>query len=193
MSERFGTESEVLGRWPEPAAPSLRLLLRQWALWRDAEGRPPARSRIDPGLLKPCLPDMWLFRLMEGGKDLVCTLAGENIREAWGFSIIGKRPEELWGETAGRVARSRMARAAKRPALIHGLTGILPDGTEGKAAERLILPLVDDAAAPWGALGITCFRFNPIQDRGRIVGPVMHSTLYPCADLPKEPPPESAI
>lgn len=178
------------GIWPDLRDARQRLLLRHWALWRDGL-RPPPRSRLDPALLKPCLPDFWIFRIADSGNDLVCTLAGENIRDAWGHSIIGGRPVDLWGAGDGDLVRERLLRAAREPALIHGRTGITPKTGASKLAQRLMLPLCDDAGAAYGVMGMTQFVYDHSRDAlptGTSEAPILFSTFYPCDNLPDTAP-----
>jgi hypothetical protein len=140
---------------------------------------------VNPAQLKVCLPDFWIFRITEDGSDLVCTLAGESIREAWGHSIIGGRPVDLWGPADGNVVRSRLLRAAREPALIHGRTGIIPKAGAGKLAQRLMLPLADDAGKPYGVMGMTNYVYDRHLDRDLPVPVPIYSTVYPCIHLPQ--------
>lgn len=185
MTDGHGGKDSIAppGVWPEPDDPRFKQLLRVWAGWREGLN-PPKRSHIDPAALKDCLPHLWIFRLDEAGEDLTCTLAGEAIREAWGFSIQGMSPTRLWGEVDGNIARQRLLRAAIVPGIIHGRTGITPGGELKRIAERLMLPLVDDNGRPYGTMGMTFFAYPRREEGAPPIPPMLHSTLYPCAALP---------
>ncbi len=179
------------GQWPSLPEPRQRLLLRHWALWREGL-LPPPRSRIDPALIKPCLADLWIFRIADTADDLVCTLAGENIRETWGYSIIGARPVDLWGPDDGEVVRQRLLRVARTPGLVHGCTGITPRTGASKLAHRLMLPLADEAGQPYGVIGVTYYVYDRSRDPQQPGDATLQFTrFYACAGLPATPPPET--
>ncbi len=167
--------------------PRLRLLLYRWASWRIGL-QPPPRAAVNPAEIKPCLPDLWIFRITDSGDDMVCTLAGEGLREAWGFSIIGSRPVDLWGKESGGIARDRLLVSARAPAVIHGRTDITPRSGPAKLAQRLMLPLADDAGAPYGVMGMTLFAYDRHLDQDLPVALPLHTSAYPCASLPAELP-----
>lgn len=183
-------EEEVTGSWPAPEDARLALLLRRWAEWREGTA-PPPRSRIDPASLKPCLPLAWIWRLTPDHRSLTCTLAGEEVQAAWGRGIIGNDPISLWGPEAGLVVRERLRRVALIPAIVHGRSSILPEGspTQGKFAERLILPLTNDDSRPFGVIGMTLYRYDPISAAGQLPTVLLKSWRYPCSALPASLPP----
>lgn len=183
-------EKEILGTWPQPQDLRLRLLLRRWAEWREGN-LVPKRSRVDPAAIKPCLPMIWMWRLNEARDGVVCTLAGEEVNRAWGFSIIGRDPVSLWGPEAGGIVLDRLIRAALIPALFHGRTGIVPAAASGLTAERLILPLRNDDGSPFGIFGITMYRYDQSSDDKKRPIPMLVSHRHPCASLPAELPPEA--
>lgn len=186
-------EEEVLGRWPEPDDPNMKLLLRRWAEWRDGL-QPPPRSRIDPAALKPGLPTIWIWRLSDDHSTLTCTLAGEEVKDAWGRSIIGNDPLTLWGPQAGLIVRERLKRVALTPAIVHGRTTITPVSAggspldAGKSAERLILPLASDDGSPFGVIGMTLYRYDRLSADSPSPSVLLKSWRYPCLSLPADPP-----
>lgn len=184
-------EEEVIGRWPALEDRRMALLLRRWAGWREGTA-PPPRSRIDPAALKPCLPHVWIWRLTPDRFSLTCTLAGEKIQEAWGRGIIGNDPLSLWGPESGLVVRDRLRRVALTPAIVHGRSGILSgeSASPGKFAERLILPLATDDGAPFGVIGMTLYRYDPVAAAGQLPRVLLSSQRHPCAALPEGLPPD---
>jgi len=165
-------EEEVLGRWPEPADPNMRLLLRRWAEWRNGL-HPPPRSRIDPAARR---------------------------QAAWGRSIIGNDPLTLWGPQAGLIVRERLKRVALIPAIVHGRTTITPVSAggapldAGKSAERLILPLATEDGRPFGVIGMTLYRYDRLLSAdSHAPALLLKSWRYPCARLPVGLPPKAEL
>lgn len=145
-----------------------------------------------PAEIVPCLPQLWIFRLAENNTALACTLAGERLNEDWGFSIRGKAPVDLWGPELGGLVTGRLLRVALTPGIAIGRSGVTPrpDPVGPLYAERLMLPLCDDAGAPWGAMGITVFHRHQLIDGPQVVPMSARAWMHPCADLPNEPPPQ---
>lgn len=183
-------EIVMRGQWPVLEDEICRLLLHRWAAWRQG-GLVPRRSAVDPAAIVPCLPQLWIFRLDAGRGRMVCSLAGDRLNEAWGFSIIGKDPVDLWGAQDGGFINARLCRVALIPALIYGRSGFTPAGDVpgSRVARRLMLPLCDDAGAPYGAFGVTLLDFDPRRHEPQAPPPMMRAWRYPCADLPATPPP----
>jgi hypothetical protein len=184
------SEEVVRGRWPELENPLFRLLLRRWAAWREG-AVVPRRAAVVPSEIVPCLPQLWIFRLADDNSRVVCSLAGEQLNQDWGFSIMGKDPMALWGPEVGAIVNARLKRVALTPGVIYGRSNITPrTGAAGAMyAERLMLPLGDDSAQPYGAMGITVFHRNRLLDDPQVVPPSQQAWLYPCYDLPAELPP----
>lgn len=183
------SEEIVRGTWPTLDNPLFRLLLRRWAEWRQGAAVP-RRAAVVPSEIVPCLPQLWIFRLADDRSRVVCSLAGEQLNEDWGFSIMGKDPMALWGPEIGGIVNERLKRVALTPGVIYGRSNITPrTGVAGPLyAERLMLPLCDDAGQPYGAMGITVFHRNRLLDDPQVVPPSQQAWLYPCADLPAAPP-----
>jgi hypothetical protein len=191
-------EEIIRGRWPELEDARQQLLLRRWAEWRG-EGRlvpprlVPARSAVDPSSIIPCLPELWIFRLSEDRSHVVCSLAGDRLNEAWGFSIMGKTPMDLWGPEQGGLANERLKRVALLPAILHGTSSLTPttDIPGTRLARRLMLPLCDDAGAPYGVIGLTLLGYDRRRDQPQAAPMLVLAWRYPCADLPAGLPPEA--
>jgi len=183
-------EIVVRGRWPQVEDPLFVLLLRRWAEWRQG-GLVPRRSAVDPAAIVACLPELWIFRLADDNTRMVCSLAGDRLNEAWGFSIMGKDPMALWGPELGGFINARLKRVALLPAIIHGRSGITPAGDlpGTRTARRLMLPLCDDRGAAYGALGLTLLDFDRRRDQPHAAPPLARAWRYPCADLPPGLPP----
>jgi hypothetical protein len=180
----------VRGRWPDVQDARLQLLLRRWAEWRG-DSLAPVRSAVDPAGIIPCLPELWIFRLSEDRSHVVCTLAGDKLNEAWGFSIMGKTPMELWGAEQGSLANERLKRVALLPAIVHGTSSLTPatDIPGTRLAQRLMLPLRDDAGAPYGAIGLTLLGYDRRRDQPQTAPMLVRAWRHLCADLPSGLPP----
>lgn len=176
----------VTGIWPEFADLRFRLLLRHWAENRCGLMAP--RGAIDPIAIKSCLPNVWMMQYLAESDEFRCTLAGEAVNQAWGQSIIGKRPRDYM--PAGMLQRTleTYRRMLTMPALQVSRRPITRIDSIRQGAERLILPVSDDAGRPYGLFGMTLYFLgtesrigNPQDIQGEV-------TFYPCAGLPGTPP-----
>lgn len=175
------------GVWPDLADPRFSQLLRHWAEGR--RGLMPARSAIDPIAIKGCLPNIWLHQYLPDEGDFRCALAGEAVNVAWGASIVGKRMRDFMPPSMLSTVLDSYRQTLHRPALQVSRRRITrPDRVE-QSAERLVLPLADDAGRPSSLIGITLYYLGaqPRIDDPRAMEGVV--TLYDCAGLPAEPPP----
>ncbi|HEX6960156.1 MAG TPA: PAS domain-containing protein [Ferrovibrio sp.] len=178
------------GCWPEFADARFGLFLRYWAERRTGLAMP--RRAIDPTILKPCLPHVYLMRYDAAADLFVCTLSGEKINEAWGTSLMHKTPQQFMAAPAAARAQRIYRRIVTEPAVHvgHRHRGAAGE-TAAKAADRLVVPLCDDAGRPWGLFGLSLYHFNPVTEAevAPHIGPEV--TYYPCKDLPRDPPPAS--
>lgn len=147
----------------------------------------PRRDDINPGLIAACLPYVWIYRWRPERQSFQNVLAGEEINYAWTFSIRGKFIEELFGDDAPALCR-RWLDLLHRPAIAYGrLSGELRQGRY-KRAERLNLPLVDNAGEPYGIFGITIYEFDRLHAEETRIPPPLDVVIVPCKDLPDAPP-----
>ena len=176
------------GIWPALDHPLLRRLLRHWAERRDGPVMP--RDAIEPAAIRPCLPHVYLMRYRAESDDFLCTLSGEKVNEAWGQSLIGKRPQDFMPADSAALAQVIYRRITLMPAVHVGHRATTDtDPAQHKAADRLVVPLGDGAGRPWGLFGLSLYYFNPFTEAGNspYVGPDV--TYYPCAALPADLPP----
>lgn len=158
-----------------------------FAHWLDSrKGRlVPRRSDIAPAAIKPCLPYVWIYRWRPEQSTFQNVLAGEEINLAWTFSIQGKFMEELFGADAPRLYE-RWHHLLHRPAVAYGrLSGELAHGRY-KRAERLNMPLTDDAGEPYGIFGITIYEFDRLHADDSAIPPPLDVVVVPCEDLPPD-------
>jgi len=170
------------GSWPEFDNPLLQVFLRHWAERRRGLAMP--RSAIEPAAIRSCLPHVYLMQYRAAGDDFVCTLSGEKVNEAWGQSLIGKRPQDFMPPDSAALAQDIYRRIATMPALHVSHRPIVPFDRPAKAAERLVVPLDDGAGRPWGLFGLSLYHFNPVTEAGHSPYVGHNVTYYPCAGLP---------
>lgn len=178
------------GVWPSLEHPLLRQFLQHWAARRDGLTMP--RGAIEPAMLRACLPSVYLMRYRAETDDFLCTLAGEKVNEAWGQSLIGKRPQDFMSPESAALAQAIYRHITLIPALHVGRRdSVWATGRPYKAADRLVVPLGDGAGRPWGLFGLSLYHFNPLTEAGHApyVGPDV--LYYPCADLPAGLPPDA--
>lgn len=180
------------GVWPVFRDLRFDLLLRHWAEHRPTvDGKPSLmmpRAMLDPVAVKPCLPHIWLAQYIAEDDSFLFRLAGEQVNEAWGASIIGKRSHDFMPQASADIARTIYRHILFTPALHVGYRRIEPAERQEKGAERLVVPLSDAEGRPWGIVGMSLYHFNPVTqaDLPPYVGPDV--TFYPCQGLPAEAP-----
>lgn len=180
------------GLWPVFRDPRFLHLLRHWAENRQsADGQPGLtmpRAALDPLAIRACLAHIWLAQYLPQEDDFVFRLAGEQVNDAWGANITGKRPGEFMPPASAATARQIYRRVLLTPAIHLGYRRIEPAERQGKGAERLVVPLSDAGGGPWGLVGMSLYHFDPVTQANLppYVGPDV--TYYPCSGLPADPP-----
>ncbi len=146
------------------------------------------RSALDPVEIRVCLAHIWLAQYLPDEANFVFRLAGEQVNEAWGANITGKRPGEFMSPASAVTASQIYRRILLTPAVHVGYRRIEPAERQEKGAERLVVPLSDVDGGPWGIVGMSLYHFNPVTqaDLPPYVGPDV--TYYPCSGLPAEAP-----
>ncbi len=174
------------GEWPQFRDSRFMLLLRHWATSRVGLMMP--RSALDPAVIKSCLPHVWLFQYLPESDSFLCRLSGEQVNEAWGVTMIGRRPQDFMPPGSAAIAQQIYRRILLTPAVHVSQRHITPPDRQAKAADRLVVPLSDDQGRPYGIFGLSIYHFDPITQAGHPphVGPEV--TYYPCAALPAAPP-----
>lgn len=175
------------GVWPTLKPPRLSTLLEHWAARRQGLRMP--RSAIEPAAIKSCLPNIWLYRFLPEDNDFVCTVSGEQVNEAWGTSLMGKRLGAIMPESMLPFTLLIYRRILEMPAIQTSRRRIAPPNGVEQSSERLIVPLSDDEGRPYGILGVTSYALGglaQLMNRSEEVEDA--AVLYPCAGLPQSPP-----
>lgn len=184
QSDRAGAEGQeaAAGVWPDFRDPRFMLLLRHWAGKRAGLMMP--RAALDPVDIRACLAHIWLAQYLPEEDNFVFRLAGEQVNEAWGANITGKRPDEFMSPASSTTARQIYRRILLTPAVHVGYRRIEPVRRQEKGAERLVVPLAGAGGEPWGIVGMSLYHFNPVTEAD--LPPYVGSdvTYYPCAGLP---------
>lgn len=173
--------------WPHVGDAKLARFLGHWAAAR-AGAAVPRRSAIDPGAIVPCLPYVFIYRYDRHAGDFTCSLSGEEINTAWGFSLIGKRQQDFMPPAIAAKLRVRFRLIVDTPAVLFtGFRGGLAlDGP--KFVRRIIAPLLRDDDEPYGVLGISVYVNDPAGQVPAPVEPTVDAVLYDCRALPPTPP-----
>lgn len=172
--------------WPALDDERLILFLRHWAAGRQG-ALLPSRDAIDPAAIRQCLPNIWRYRFDSGRNDFICTLAGQAVNEAWGFSLIGRSLAEIMPPGQLSVVRERYHRVLAVPLIEVVTKPILPTAATMKLTSRVILPLAGRDGRPSELIGMTVYSFPagrpelPVDTLGKPLD-------LPCHLLPSEPP-----
>lgn len=170
------------GCWPDLNDPRFIRVLRHWAECRQGVMTP--RSAIDPGAIRDCLPNVWIYQYLPEDDDFICRLSGEAVNQAWGRSLIGKRVSAIMPEAIIDRVHLLYRSTLLMPAVQFSRRRILPNDGVAQSADRLILPLSRDDGSPYGIFGLTLYYLgnqSTFDDPRDIQGRV---TLYDCNSLP---------
>jgi hypothetical protein len=137
-------------------APALRLIADHWIEVRGTRLMP-RWSDIDPARIAPSLPFVWSYRYDAEEDEFIGRLAGDEIVQAFGQSLRGKRMKEFMGPEAHRVFSAWQRTVVMRPALLHGKGAVYSRADRRYNGERLALPLSEDGIRGDGVLGATIF------------------------------------
>jgi|GEM_PF-2038298 len=125
-------------------------------IWRSAcVGGLAKRTAIDPIDLARAglLPNLWVVEATEDGLYRY-RLAGERIREALQIRLNGRHLEEVFPPGVARFVGRRYGRIIGEACVEYSVGGFLRREDEWRAAERLVLPLADEAGRSAFAIGI---------------------------------------
>jgi hypothetical protein len=183
--------ASVLGELPAFVDERVEAVFGHWLSCR--RGRlVPRRSDLSPGAIAACLPHVWIYRWRPERDSFQNVLAGEEINQAWTFSIQGKFLDELFGPNAP-VLQRRWLELLSRPAVAYGRLAGDMGHAHYKRAERLSLPLVDDAGGPYGIFGISIYSFDLQRAGDTAIPPPLDVVIVPCDRLPAAVPRRSAV
>ncbi len=136
--------------------PSLRRLFAYWDEKRA--GRiAPARDEIDPVDVPDILPNMFIYRVLDGGADFRMSLFGTALVEVFRRDFTGETFEKIFNGPDREAIRAEYRQVAveARPVCVrHDASWINRDHVE---YERLLLPLSDDGKTVNRLLGGTYF------------------------------------
>ena len=134
-------------------------LLDHW-LARRGDRVVPLRRDIDPLAFKKLLPDCWIYRLRDNG-EFHCTLAGDEIRQSWNQTLMGRPAHHVIGAEDYRYIARRWLMVIERPALLYSTQRKM---NIPKRSERLVLPVADDDGTVRQILGASRYDANRDDD-----------------------------
>ena len=154
------SDVHVISRREDLPSPSREIndLLDTWRLARCG-ALVPLKQNFDPLAVPHLLPSLWLYRLDRGTDTFTCRLAGERINAAWGYSIAGHTSEDIFGVSDNAVIVSIWMAILETP-LVHYGRGEVLSGNSLYLAERLVLPLLDEAGEANFILGLSLYDFG---------------------------------
>ncbi len=152
--------------------------------WNDLRaGRlVPRKAAFDPSRVASLLNAVWLYRFDADIDDFVCSLAGENVNDAWGRSIRGRCLRDIVGEKDHPVVLRRWQQIVSVPLIHYGAIQERMSRLATRRAERLIVPLTDDNDVPAFTLGLSLYAIDA-GDPNRSALVPEDITQIRCADL----------
>jgi hypothetical protein len=165
------------------ADPRLIALLRVWQAARQGD-LVPRRGRFDPFSVPKLMPNLWLYRYDAERGDFVCRLAGEDVNRAWGRPIRGLTLREIVGEADHAAILERWHGILETPLIHYGTDRERLTALSLHRAERLLLPLADDASphAVNQVLGASVYRLDPPEDTRPALYPE-DIVRIPCSEI----------
>lgn len=122
------------------AAPLIKLF-DYWQLVRGCRLMP-SWSDIRPEEMPSVLPQIWAWRLDDGGEPRI-RLVGERILEVISRNVRQKTPEELYPAAQAAAIRARILKVAKTPTCSFTIGKVFDGKVEVGLGERLTLPYAD--------------------------------------------------
>ena len=140
--------------WPTDISEPAEVFLQAWLKMRH--GRlVPRKSDIEPAYIPKLLSRIWMYEYLPEENDFLCHLHGESIREAWGFSLRGKRTSEFIPPDMIERVNKRWRRMIDSPAVMHSIMQVQDDVI--RSAERLMTPISDENGIIRYVLGISLY------------------------------------
>lgn len=145
----------------------------------------PRRRDIDPSAFPELLPKIYLYEAYDRddtGRQFRCVLAGEDIHQAWNGAIMGRDIVEMFDAQDLPRITLRWSFILDHPAALHGFQRE-PGSTT--SAERILLPVADDAGISRFVFGITIYQRDMMNDASGI-SPLPEVLYYDLSRLSDE-------
>jgi hypothetical protein len=148
--------------------PALRPLVRHWLALFRARGSIPVLSDLDPLQFAASMRHAWIIDAdADGGFRF--RLSGEALIEWYGFSLKGKRYEDVFPPITLPSVIESTRRVLREPAAVYqAMTARMPDWSEPAALERIGLPLCAADGQIVHMLGATVFEQRVYNGKGSI-------------------------
>ena len=141
-------------------SPRLRRIALLWKAARGAR-RMPGWSNIDPVAIGHDLSIVWSWKYDEDSDSFTGRLAGEDIVEAFGENLRGKRMEDFFAERQFPLIFARHKRIVTEPAFARGSGPVFIHAKRYGQGERVIMPLAADGVHADGLFGATIYDMEP--------------------------------
>jgi hypothetical protein len=136
--------------------------------WETARGKKlmPGWGDINPVAIGPDLAIVWSWKYDRDSDSFTGRLAGEDINEAFGKSLRGKRMEDFFPSSQYPMILARHKRVVGEPAFAHGRGRVFIHAERFGQGERIIMPLASDGVHGDGIFGATVYELDPRPPAG---------------------------
>ncbi len=142
----------------------LRPLVQHWLALYRSQGVVPALRDLDAVQFAPSMRYAWVIDVEPDG-GFRFRLSGESLIEWYGFSLKGKRYEDVFPAVTLPGVSAGTHRVLNTPAGVYqSMTARMPDWTEPARYERIGLPLRDGSGRVAHMLGATLFEKPPAHN-----------------------------
>lgn len=142
----------------------LRPLVQHWLALYRSQGAVPALRDLDAVQFAPSMRYAWVIDVEPDG-GFRFRLSGESLIEWYGFSLKGKRYEDVFPAVTLPGVSAGTHRVLTAPAGVYqSMTARMPDWTEPARYERIGLPLRDGSGRIAHMLGATLFEKPPAHN-----------------------------
>jgi hypothetical protein len=146
-------------------SPKLQRIAMHWEAARGKK-RMPGWSDIDPAAIGADLTIVWSWKYDRAAESFTGRLAGEDINEAFGESLRGKRMEDFFPPSQYPMILARHKRIVIEPAFAHGRGRVFIHAERFGQGERIIMPLASDGVRGDGIFGATIYEMEPRPPAG---------------------------
>jgi hypothetical protein len=156
MAEATGGSLVRVSGWPEIEDDLIRKFLCHCADARRG-AIVPSQGAIDPTVIGPCLPNVFMYRFVPEMRDFVLAIVGEEVKAFWREPLKGRSMRDVLGQGAGDMAIARGLLVVETPALLYTRSSTITRPGAFHSVTRLTAPLLKEGGDVFGTIGISVY------------------------------------
>lgn len=166
-----------------PLSSPILCTLARWWIASYEDGALPKRREIDVSAIRSTLPHIWLVAYFPDTDEFYYRLAGERVNDTFGFSLRGKRLDQVVGAHILETARAHYHHVLQTPGAVHARGRVYSQSGRHCDGERLALPLADDNGTPKFIIGATEYGRQSLYGQRGVAAEDLHEELLSLDDV----------